>query len=430
MIDAVSIGRTGGRAAPPFGAVRLRTVVGAERLAVGTTAVAVAMLPLLVPSGPGHTAPVDGLIALALSVCLLWAGTSAHRLRFPYVVAMTLFIAGGALGAMSGPVPGTGALALLQDLVLLAWCWVVVNMSSSPQRLKILLGTWAYSSIAWAVLLFAGLAAGSSTVTGQSARQGGRTALTFVDPNISANYYFVSIMIIWATGRPQHRVLRLVAYVVLLAAMFTTGSNSGMVSLIVGIAVAALVGIYRRAGVVPAATTLAFLLLGGYLVASNVNFKEIQASAHESQYRFIREGIGRSSKSFQQRGDLLHESFTLYQTGGLLGQGPVSTKTRLESEMAPFVKEAHDDYFAAFIERGVLGVLGLLLLIAAVGRQALGLAKSRLAPDFGAVVIRPYALIGAVAGTLTVMAVYELLHVRQVWTLFAFLAALSVWGRE
>jgi hypothetical protein len=113
-----------------------------------------------------------------------------------------------------------------------------------------------------------------------------------------------------------------------------------------------------------------------------------------------------------------------------LGQGPVSTKVRLRKRLSPFVKEAHDDYLAALIERGVLGLLGLALLGAGIARRIPAVAGGRLRADYAAVVPFPAALVAAVAGTMVAAAVYELLHVRHVWTLFALLAALHAWGRQ
>jgi len=46
------------------------------------------------------------------------------------------------------------------------------------------------------------------------------------------------------------------------------------------------------------------------------------------------------------------------------------------------------------------------------------------------VVPKPNALIGALAGTFAAAAVYEVLHVRHVWALFAFIGALAIWGRD
>jgi hypothetical protein len=98
--------------------------------------------------------------------------------------------------------------------------------------------------------------------------------------------------------------------------------------------------------------------------------------------------------------------------------------------MAPFEKEAHDDYVAALIERGVLGFLGIILLVVILARRTLFSATGNLTEGFAKVVIRPNALAGAVAGTLVAGTVYELLHVRHVWTLFGLVTALAIWGTK
>ena len=115
-------------------------------------------------------------------------------------------------------------------------------------------------------------------------------------------------------------------------------------------------------------------------------------------------------------------------TGGLAGTGPVSTKMRLQREGAPYVKEAHDDYLATLIERGLLGLLGLALLVASLGIKTFRTGTARLREGYREVLVRPHALVGAVAGTLVAGTVYELFHVRHVWALFAVPAAISIWG--
>lgn len=400
-----------------------------ERLAVLTTAVAVGLIPLAIPAGPANVAPIDVFMAIAIGSCLFWAGSTGHKWRFPYGIALVLFLAGGAVGALVGPVPGVGAIALIQDVWLLAWCWAVVNIAKSPSNLKTLLTTWAYSSIGWAIVPFVGLAIGSAALTGRTANQGGRIQITLADPSYAANYLFISIMIMWAIGRPRHRVFRYGAYALLLTVIAMTGSNSGVVAVIVGTVVAATLGIYRRSGIMPAITALAFIVLAGYFVTSQISLTTIETKAHDSRYAFVRNGIGRGT-SFEQRGQLLQESIGLYRTGNPLGEGPVSTKPRLHKEMAPFEKEAHDDYVAALIERGVLGFLGIILLVVILGRRTLFSATGNLTEGFAKVVIRPNALAGAVAGTLVAGTVYELLHVRHVWTLFGLVTALAIWGTK
>jgi O-antigen ligase len=388
------------------------------------------MLPLAVPRGPANTAPIDLFIATALGACLLWGASVRFRWRFPYVVPVAMALVGGALGGLAGSVPSAAIVALIQDIVLIAWCWTVANISYSAANLRILLATWAYSGIGWAVMAFVGLATGSSLLTGQIERQGTRIQITLADPSYAANYFFISMMIIWATRRPSRRAVRLAAYVLLLSALAATGSNSGVVAVVVGTVVATVLGTYRRFGGAAAIIASVFIALGGYGIASSVSLSSIQASAHESRYAFLRQGIGRSPDSAGQRESLLHESIGLYQRGSVLGEGPVSTKPRLRREMAPLVKEAHDDYFAALIERGPLGLIGVLVLVCSLALRGLFVTRTKLAGSFAATVSRPNALVGAVAGTLVAGTVYELLHVRHIWALFAFVAALSIWGRE
>jgi O-antigen ligase len=171
-------------------------------------------------------------------------------------------------------------------------------------------------------------------------------------------------------------------------------------------------------------------VLGAYLLAANVSIAAIQRAAYESPHAFIRDGIGHGQKAVSSRSTLRAQSLELWRESGPLGAGPVSTKTRLRAEMAPYVKEAHDDYAAALVERGAIGFLGLAVLIAGFALRTPGLARKRLSPGFAAVVPAPHALIGAVFGTMVAMTVVELLHARHVWTLFAFVAAVAIWGRR
>jgi len=394
------------------------------------TAAAVALLPLAIPEGPANMAPNVAFIAIAVIACLLWGASAGVPWRFPYVIPVALILTGGALAGVVGSVPQGAFVALVQDVVLIVWCWAVVNISRSAANLRLLLATWAYSAIAWGVVALVGILTGSSLLTGQIERQGTRLQLTLNDPSYAANYFFISLMIVWATRRPTHRLVRYVAYGLFLTAIAYTGSNSGVVALVVGIAVAGVLAVYRRLGVAPAVAAAAFLIIAAGALATTVSLSSIQASAAGSRYAFVRQGLGRSPDSAGQRQSLLQESVALYERGNPLGEGPVSTKPRLEREQAPLIKEAHDDYLAALIERGPIGLIGVLLLVCSLALRGLFVTRQRVAAGFAAIVPRPNALVGALAGTLVAGTVYELLHVRHVWTLFAVVAALSLWGRE
>jgi O-antigen ligase len=404
--------------------------LSSEDVAVGSTALAVAGLPLLVPGGPLNIAPADGFIAVAVVSCLVWAWKTRHVWRFPYLLAITLFVVGGALGALAGPVPGTGAVALVQDVALLFWCWAIVNICSTPQRMRIVLAAWAYSSVLWASVLVLGLVTGSHTLAGQTAREGARTTLTLHDPNYAANYFFVSLMIVAAAGLPRRLSLRITAIVILAIALVSTGSNSGLASLVTGGAVVLVLYLYRRRGTVAAVTAVVCMTFVGYFAATTISLNGIQQWAQNSNYAFLRDGIGRGESSITERSTILHESLNLFGSGSVLGQGPVSTKTRLAAEQAPYVKEAHDDYLASLLERGAIGVIGLVLLIGALLQRAFAPATRSLHRGFAAVVAHPNVIAGAVVGTLVGAAFNELLHARHVWALFGIVAALSIWEAE
>jgi hypothetical protein len=414
---------------PSFQRVEAAEVDG-ERVVVALAAVVVALLPLAFPIGPANIAPVDGLLLISIVACLIWAHADGHRWRLPYVVPVGLLLVGGALGAMTGPVPWLGVVAIGQDVLLVAWCAAVANISRSAANLRVLMATWVYSSIVWVMLLFAGLVIGSPLLTGQTATEGSRVSLTFGDPNLAASYFFVSIMVIWATARPRRRWVRVAAYAALLAGLGLTGSNSGIIALVIGATVAGVLGVYRRAGLVPAIVLCSFLLLVGGVAAATISPASIQSAAQRSGYAFVRDGVGRSVQTGDDHALIVREGLRLYLTGPVLGEGPVSTKARLRAQNAPRVKEAHSDYVAALAERGGIGFVGLLILIASVGFRSVSVATSGLSDGFGAVVRRPNALAGALAGTLAAGVVYELLHVRHVWTLFGLIAALSIWGRR
>jgi hypothetical protein len=402
---------------------------GSRRLPLALTAAAVFMLPVTVPRGPGNLGPADLFIVMAIAAWLFSAAAGGEKIRFPYALGMGLLMAGGAIGGLAGPLPDAALLALVQDLLLLAWCWTLVNVCRSPERAGVVLNTWVYGSIVWVLLLFVGLATGAAALTGRIPTEGSRTALTFGDPNVCANYFFVSLAIIWATGRPRNRVVRTLVSGAMIAAMVTTGSNSGLVSLAVGLSASLVFATYRRSGLIPALAATACIVVAAGVGLSTVSLHSIQRRAYTSGYAVLRDGIGRGQASVTERSRVLSESLKLYTEGGPLGEGPVSTKPRMEAAMDPYPKEAHDDYFAALLERGIVGALGLVILISGMLVRTGSLLR-RGAEPLGGVLRNPQALAAGVAGTMTTMAVYELLHVRHVWGLFAIIAVAAAWERR
>lgn len=402
-----------------------------RRTAIATTAAAaVAMLPLLIPSGPGNSAPADVLIGVAVVTVLLWAAAGDHPIRVPYGIPVTLFMVAGLLGAMTGPVPIGGLLAVVQDGFLLLWCAAIATVGRTPQILRTIVRVWTGSAVLWATWLVGAFLTGNPQLAGVDPADISRASLTFKDPNVAANYFFVAIMLIWATRPWTRRITRIGGTTVILAAMFLSGSNGGLLALVAGTALTGGLILLRRAGLVPALAAACLATVAAVILVFPVAAGSLRAWARASGEPLLINSVGRIGTSTQDRGDLVRANLDLYRDGSLLGSGPTSTRPRLEHRLFSHPAEAHNDYLAALVERGLLGALALVVLLAAIATRIWGILAVPLSAQFSAVVPRPEALAGAVIGILVAGGLYEVLHFRHVWALLSVLAAVHLWGRR
>lgn len=416
------------------GAVLSRRMAARHRLlpwrglAVGTTCSAIAFLPFLQPSGPGNIAPVDSLVALSIAATVCWALADRTPIHMPYVVPVGVMALAGLVASFFSVYPGDGLVSVLQDLFLLAWSTTVVTVCRTPNGLSPLLRTWAYASVVWAGLMILGALVHIDVLSGITAREGNRASITFGDPNLAAGYYCSSLMVVWASGTPRHRAARCAAGAILITAIVFTGSNGFSIATVAACAVAACISMSRRRGVIPTVVVACGVALVAGAVASQVNINTIASDAAASA-PLLRDYVGRFTQTTAGRDTLLHETLALVEQGGLIGIGPGSTKPTLQAQQASVAFEAHSDFTASIAERGLLGITGLFLLILVIllhARRMLG----PLQPGYVAVVRHPAALAGVLVAFAITANIYELLHFDYVWTLFAVIAAVSIWGRE
>ncbi|NMH96643.1 O-antigen ligase family protein [Pseudonocardia acidicola] len=412
--------RTGPEPADPLRLPPRRT---AERAAVVLGVLSVALQPFLHPTGPGNSSPVDVAILLTILATGIWAAGASIRLRAPYACAMALMVLGGAIAGLAGPLPANSLLSVFQDLVIFSWATAMTNLARRPGVLRLLSSTWAVLSVCWGTVLVTASLFGLTAVEGIVAREGNRALFTFGDPNYAATFWVSSIFIVYATQRPRRVWLRWLGYLVLVWSLVLSESNGGVLELLAGCAVVVLVATHRRFG---AMTTLAVLLILGSVVGAGltvVPFTQIQTWARDSGQPILVNSLGRSDSSSAQRSELIHESLQLYASDGVLGSGPGTTKELLSDRQYAYAKEAHDDYLAALVERGPLGVVGIVVLVAtAVLRSARVL---RGPPRGWAELPRPSGLIAALAAMALAGTYYEVLHFRYVWLLLAFVAAVA-----
>jgi O-antigen ligase/polysaccharide polymerase Wzy-like membrane protein len=409
-----------GPVAPPG---RVRPM--AQKLAVGMAGLAMVFQPILHPSGPGNSSPVDLFTAGTLLLTAMWAATSRRKLGAPYLLGAALMALGGTLGGLNGPLPGTALLSVAQDFVLIGWATALYNLAREPGVLRTLTRVYAWAAVCWAGLLVSGSLAGINAIEGTVPREGNRELFTFGDPNYAAAYWVVSLFIVFATKTPRNPWLRWVGYVLLIWCLVLTESNGGVLELLVGVVFIVLYTVCRRRGLVAGLALL--LVIGGGVAGMLVlfPFNQLQAWALQSHQSYLVNSLGRSNGSSGQRGTLLAETIRMYATDGILGSGPMTTKQLLYDRQYPYAKEAHDDYVAALVERGPLGVLGLIIVVLSAGWKVGRVLRAPPKSGFLTQVPRPVGMVAALLVMGMAGAYYEVWHFRFVWILLAFIAVLA-----
>jgi hypothetical protein len=397
-----------------------------ERTATITLTAAFIFQPILHPSGPGNSSPVDILTLASIVTAAIWATSGHHKLRAPYFIPVALMVAAGAASGLVGSLPSLALVTLAVDVLLFAWCTTVVNVLSAPRAMRCALVAWSWSGIFWAGVVIVAWLGHITALEGLQAAEGNRVLFTFGDPNYASTYWDATIFVVYAARTPSARWMRITGYVMLTWALALTESNGGALALGVGIFFLLLVKSYRKRGWIGSAATALVICLGvgGFFTAVPLN--SIRQWAASSNQPLLVNSIGRSAQSSAERGELITETKELYeQSDGIVGLGPASTKPLLTTRLYPYANEAHDDYLAALVERGPVGLLGLLLLVGTAVSWAAPIVRRPLSARYAAVVPVPAGLVAALL-TLSVNSFYEeILHFRFLWALLGIVAILG-----
>ncbi|MBO0846743.1 MAG: O-antigen ligase family protein [Nocardioides sp.] len=388
---------------------------------------ATCLLPFLHPAGPGNTGVADVAICGAIVVAFLWISRNRIPLAFPYVVGVSGLMMGGAFASATSGAPLSTLLVLAQDALLFLWGMTLALGSRDARIVSAVTTAWCRTAAVYASVVVVAYLVGFSPLSGVTARDGARAAYTFGDPNLAGNYLVMSLFVIAACRRPRSATVRHFTYVMLLTAITFTGSNGALLTLVLGATLTLAISAYRRRGVRAGVLTLvATVTIGASLVTyveTQVNLDQVRQQMANS-VPLIRDSLARSGGSESQRATILQEGFHLFLQGDGTGYGPGQTKTTLERTQAPYVKEAHNDYLAALLERGVLGEISLFVLGGAMAARCIRLLIGRLPPEYEAIVPRAWLLVVILPATAVSSTFYEVLHFRHLWTWLGLIAAL------
>jgi O-antigen ligase/polysaccharide polymerase Wzy-like membrane protein len=397
-----------------------------QRTAMIMLVAAIIFQPILHPAGPGNSSPVDLFTVASIVTGAIWITSSHHKARAPYLIPFLLMLGAGAASGLFGPLPGLALLTLLIDLLLFAWCTTVVNVLSAPRLMRCALVAWSWSGIFWAGVVIVAWLGHITALEGLQAAEGNRVLFTFGDPNYASTYWDATIFVVYACQTPSARWMRIVGYLMLGWALALTESNGGALALGISIFFLLLIRSHRKNGLIGAVATglIVVLAIGGFFTAFPLN--SIRSWALNSGQPLLVNSLGRSAQSSDERGELIVELTQLYeQTNGILGNGPASTKPLLTTDLYPYANEAHNDFLAELVERGPIGLLGLLLLIGTAIYWAMPIVRRRLSARYAAVVPLPAGLVAGLLA-LSVNSFYEeVLHFRFFWALLGIIAILG-----
>lgn len=348
--------------------------------------VTVALLPLLVPRGPGNTAPADLFAAAFIVLALLALAQRGRRLEVPAGPALALILVGSLIATALSADPRTALLTLLVDIYLiLLFITVTSHLDRDPETLRTILLVWTGAALVWACVLIGihwqllpTVVARLLNVTEDAKRAAGSTG---DNPNLAASYLMTSFFVLLASPWPRRRLVRWLAAAWLLLGLFATGSLGGLLGLVAGVALFSL-GAYLRGGRTPrqvqalagAALLAGSLAVSALLVVAGLprfDLADIDAISEQARAGVLSDSVGRVGRSLTGRLGLWSAAVAKTGPQAAVGIGPGTAKEELQISNGTVSSKGtirfhslHNDFLAFLIERGVLGLAGLLALYA------------------------------------------------------------------
>jgi len=342
---------------------------------------------------------VNGLFMFLFLIHLL-----VHRkIAVPLLPAMLVIALGSLLAMFDSHSLVTNLVAIAQEIYLFTFFIVLYNIIDTEDDIRWIAGLWILFSAAEGGLILADLAHAIST-RGQG---------TFENPNMAGSYLGVSFFIAFYPFRRARWLRRLVFAGLALGGMFASKSISALLAFGVGCCVAGWGYLARvsSGGKLRLAVALVALVAVGVIFFPGVlgvhNYLDRLPQSVDERVRiwqagletFVRNPLGTTigPAGFLEAG---------YVVGGHWGVGRHIS--------------LHSDYLSFLVERGVVGLIGLLLLLsgfAGMLRRRLMAVRSRedLLWILGLCAMLVFIVVDAMS--------HEVMHYRHVWLAFILIAA-------
>src|SRR5215213_9001708 len=407
------------------------------RLNLWLLSATIALLPLLVPRGPAQSAPVDAVALLFILFCLGGLLGRGRPLHLPAKGPLALIMAASVIAtAASLSLPDSLLSLLIEAYLVLLFLCVANDLADDRSALRTVLTVWTVAALIWAAVYvgfyYHVLPEGLQQLLVENSKGGGyRVSGASKNPNLAASYMMPSFFVLLASPSPRHRLARLGAAGFLLLAVYVTGSNGALFGLIAGMAALAVAACLRGSRtprqhlqVVGAATVIGVAMLATGLVLigiPQVGVSDVQAVAARERGGLLQGNLGRLDRSVSSRLTIWSNAWNGTGSRVLVGVGP-DAAPKIPFGARTVGRGLHNDYLAFLIERGLLGLLGLLAFCA-IMLQWWGCLLAQSPPEETGGRWSAAGLAGAVVANLVLATNHESFHFRHVWVLFGLIWA-------
>ncbi len=375
-------------------------------------ALAVALLPLIRPAGPNQTALVDLVLVVLLLLAWPMFWRTRQKLRLPLIGPQWLIWIGSLIATLGSTNTLGCIVTLLQDAYIYIWFITVCNVIEPGDWLP---RAWVVTALAESGLIVLGMFAGVGSLT----NEWGRGVGTFINPNMASSYLVTSFFVYLAVPFPRSFLLRVAGGALILGAAVATGSNAGLAALAVGLAVVVVYWLVVERHL--ELLWLGVIVLAGVafcvLVLSSATHGELAALADAGDkggMLFLT--IGRLGRGMSSRINIWGGAWQALQQYPF-GLGPGVSRAGLGAEL-------HNDFLSHLVERGVLGIIGLVWTMAAA--LVFLWQRVRFERERGErSSLNAAALLAGVIATLPIMLSHEVLHFRHHWLFLALIFAQS-----
>lgn len=280
-------------------------------------------------------------------------------------LGLTMLVSGLLVSSIAGPDPIRGLVVVTQYLY--AYLFVVLLFSGRTlDQLVLLAKTYVFSIL---LLCFQGI---------YLIHIDGRTNTNFVSGNgrfsglmerenecAAVIALAVPILLLLITAKRINRIYAVFALLMLMYGILLTGSNTGLIALVFGMSVFAVIAVNLKRLIINVA------LLAGIVLAVFTSARDYLPAAFQKRVLgALESGDISQAGTFDHRVDLIYEAMNMTDSTLLLGVG--ADQYRIASAIH---QPVHNLYLLLWTEGGLISALGLLVMLLSAFGPALAVAR-------------------------------------------------------